>query len=46
MLVDVTTSYLEMLDPGQLRPALSDNPKLVVTRAEVLPSTGLSTLQG
>lgn len=41
MLVDVTTSYLEMLDPGQLRPALSDNPKLVVTRAEV-PSPELS----
>lgn len=35
MLVDVTTWYLEMLDSEQLRPTLSDNSKLVVTRAEV-----------
>ncbi len=41
MLVDVTTWYLEMLDPRHLRPAFSDNPKLVVTRAEV-PSPELS----
>lgn len=41
MLVDVTTWYLEMLAPGQLRPALSDNAKLVVTQAEV-PSPELN----
>lgn len=35
MRVDVTTWYLEMLEEGQLRPALSDNPKLVVMQAEV-----------
>ncbi len=41
MLVNVTTWYLEMLNPEQLRPALSGNPKLVVTRAEI-PSPELS----
>lgn len=35
MRVDVTTWYLEMLDPEQLRPALSDNPKLLVMQAEI-----------
>ncbi len=35
MRVDVTTWYLEMLEEGQLRPALSDSPNLVVIQAEV-----------
>jgi len=35
MRVEVTTWYLEMLDPRQLRPAFSDHPKLVVMQAEV-----------
>ncbi|BAZ27415.1 hypothetical protein NIES4073_83340 [Kalymmatonema gypsitolerans NIES-4073] len=35
MLVDVTTWYLEMLDPRQLRPAFSNNSKLLITPAEV-----------
>ena len=35
MLVDITTWYLEMLKPEQLRPALSNSSKLVVAQAEV-----------
>jgi len=35
MRVDVTTWYLEMLEEGQLRPALSDSPNLVVIQTEV-----------
>ncbi|BBD66643.1 hypothetical protein NIES4072_60830 [Nostoc commune NIES-4072] len=35
MLIDVTTWYLEMLDPSQLRPTFSSNPKLTVIRAEI-----------
>jgi hypothetical protein len=35
MLIDVTTWYLEMLEPSQLRPAFSSNPKLTVIRAEI-----------
>ncbi len=33
--VEVTTWYLEMLSPSQLRPAFSSNPNLVVIRAEI-----------
>jgi ribosomal protein S18 acetylase RimI-like enzyme len=35
MRVDFTTWYLEMLDSEQLRPALSDNPKLFVMQSEI-----------
>lgn len=41
MLVDVTTWYLEMLDPSQLRSAFSINPNLAVLRAEI-PSPELN----
>ncbi|MDX2215043.1 MAG: GNAT family N-acetyltransferase [Oculatellaceae cyanobacterium bins.114] len=41
MQATVTTWYLEMLSPEQLRPALSNNPDLQVMRAEV-PSPELS----
>ncbi len=33
--VEITTWYLEMLDPAQFRPAYTDNPHLSVVRAEV-----------
>lgn len=35
MLVYVTTRYLEMLEPSQLRPAFSSNLNLTVIRAEI-----------
>jgi hypothetical protein len=33
--VEVTTWYLEMLSPSQLRPAFSNSPNLAVIRAEI-----------
>ncbi|HEY9623476.1 MAG TPA: GNAT family N-acetyltransferase [Crinalium sp.] len=41
MLTPVTTWYLEMLHPDQLRPALTDNPDLQVMQAEI-PSPELN----
>lgn len=41
MQVDVTTWYLEMLDPGHLKPAFCDHPALEIRRAEI-PSPELS----
>lgn len=41
MIVDVTTWFLEMRDPAQLRPGRCDNPRLTVTQAEI-PSPELS----
>ncbi|HSM81708.1 MAG TPA: GNAT family N-acetyltransferase [Nodosilinea sp.] len=35
MQIEVTTWYLEMLDPGQLRPKLSEQLQLEICRAEV-----------
>lgn len=35
MQIEVTTWYLEMLDPAQLRPKLSEHPNLEIRQAEV-----------
>lgn len=35
MQVDITTWYLEMRSPDQLRPSFSDHPDLVITQAQI-----------